>query len=402
MAASPAGAPAAPLRTPRLLIAFGGLQYVLFPIPIITLFWTEQIGLSLSAIMVLQAMFAIASVVFEFPSGYLADRVGYRTALLTGASLWTAGWVLYARATTFGTVAIAEVTLGAGNAFISGADSALLFATLAEAGAIAAYTRWEGRVRAAGQAGEACSSALGGWLYAVAPRLPFWLQVPNALAALGLAVATRPPARAGGRATVSHVARMWHVVRTTLRHRRLRTAIQLSVTLGISTFVMVWLIQPWMRRRGIPVAWFGPIWAAAHLWLAGVSLASARVAEAFGVRATLTAAALLAVAGYALLAAFTTPWAVVAYLCFMTTRGLQSPVLATVIQADAPHEDRASVLSLNALCFRLAFVAIGPAVGALVDRVTLEPALAMLAIASGVASSAALVAFRRAHAATAV
>jgi hypothetical protein len=332
----------------------------------------------------------------------VADRVGYRTALLTGASLWTAGWVLYARATTFGRVAFAEVTLGAGNAFISGADSALLFATLADAGAIATYTRWEGRVRAAGQAGEACSSAVGGWLYSIAPRLPFWLQVPNALAALGLAVATRQPTRvAGGRATASHVARMWHVVRTTLRHRRLRTAIQLSVTLGISTFVMVWLIQPWMRRRGIPVAWFGPIWAAAHLWLAGVSLASARVAEAFGVRATLTVAAILAVAGYALLAALATPSAVVAYLCFMTTRGLQSPVLATVIQADAPHEDRASVLSLNALCFRLAFVAIGPAVGVLVDRMTLEPALAMLAIASGVASSGALVAFRRAHAAAA-
>ena len=71
---------------------------------------------------------------------------------------------------------------------------------------------------------------------------------------------------------------------------------------------------------------------------------------------------------------------VLEYLCFMTTRGLQGPILATVIQADAPDEDRASVLSLNALGFRLAFVGCGPAIGALVDRIGLEPALGMLAV----------------------
>jgi len=89
------------LRTPRLLVAFGGLQFVLFPIPVIILFWTDQIGLSLTDIMMLQAIFGVASVLFEFPSGYLADRVGYRTALLTGAMLWAAGWTLYAVAMTF-------------------------------------------------------------------------------------------------------------------------------------------------------------------------------------------------------------------------------------------------------------------------------------------------------------
>ena len=389
-------------RTPRLLVAFGGLQYVLFPIPVVILFWTDQIGLSLTQIMVLQAIFGLASVVFEFPSGYLADRVGYRTALLAGAALWTLGWTIYAIATTFGEIALGEIVLGAATAFVSGADSALLFSSLAAANDVGAYTRWEGRARAAGQACEAGSSAVGGWLYALTPRLPFWLQVPNALATVALVATMRQPPRARVTVATSHFARMWHVVRTTLRHRRLRSAIQLSVTLGLSTFTMVWLIQPWMQRRGIPVAWFGPIWAAAHLWLATVSLASARVADAIGVRVTLATSAVLVVAGYALLAVLDTPWAVAAYLCFMTTRGLQSPILATVIQADAPHEDRASVLSLNALCFRLAFVACGPAVGALVDRFTLEPTLGALAVASAAASAGALVAFRRVHPARAL
>ncbi len=385
------------LRTPRLLVAFGGLSYVLFPIPIITLYWTDQIGLSLSDIMLLQAVFGGASVLFEFPSGYVADRVGYRTALLIGMTLWCVGWVFYALGRSFGGIALAEIVLGAGHAFVSGADAALLFSSLGAAGEAGSYRRWEGRVRAAGQACEAASSAAGGWLYSVSPRLPIWLQIPVALAAVATAFGMTDAARARAVATTGHGARMWHVFRHALTHARLRTAMALSVTLGLSTFVMVWLIQPWMQRRGIPTVWFGPLWAAAHLWLAGVSLASARVVETLGTRTTLGACALLAVAGYATLALVDAAWAVVFYLCFMTTRGLQGPILTTVIQADAPADDRASVLSLNALGFRLAFVVFGPPIGALVDRIGLEPALGVLAVAFAVAIAVVLARFVRAH-----
>ena len=87
------------------------------------------------------------------------------------------------------------------------------------------------------------------------------------------------------------------------------------------------------------------------------------------------------------------------YLCFMTLRGLQGPILSTVMLEDAPTEDRASVLSLAALLFRLAFVVAGPLIGALVDRVGMEPALAVLAAAFTAASLGALAIFVRAHAA---
>lgn len=384
------------LRTPRLLVAFGGLSYVLFPIPIITLFWKDQIGLSLTDIMVLQAIFGSSSVLLEFPSGYVADRVGYRTSLLVGMALWTLGWICYSAGTTFVGVALAEIVLGAGHAFVSGADAALLFASLDRAGEIGAYRRWEGRVRAAGQACEAASSAAGGWLYALHPRLPIWLQIPVAVAGVAIALGMRDE-RARSAVATGHAARMWHVTRHALTHARLRSAMLLSVVLGQSTFVMVWLIQPWMQRRGIPAVWFGPLWAAAHVWLATVSLASARVTEALGSRTTLVACAVLAIVGYATLATIDAAWAVVFYLCFMTTRGLQGPILTTVIQADAPADDRASVLSLNALGFRLAFVACGPAIGALVDRIGLESALALLAAAFAGALAAALAFFARAH-----
>ena len=386
--------------TPALLVGYSGLHTVLFPVPIITIFWKDHIGMSLADIMNLQAIFALAAVVFEFPSGYLADRVGHRMSLLVAALLWIVGWVVYAMGTTFSGMVIAEVLLGAGIAFASGADAALLFVTLQAAERVSEYNRWEGRVRAVAQAGESLSSAVGGYLYTLSPRLPFWLQVPVAVGALGTVMAMGEPARRERRREhVSHLAAAWSIVRhVLLRHARLRAAVALSVTLGLSTFVMVWLIQPYMQSRGIPAAWFGPLWALANLHLAAMSLLSARVVETCGRQMTLLGCCLLIGLGYGALAASTSAAAVTFYLCFMTTRGLQAPILVSALQGDAPPEARASVLSLNALMFRLSFVIIGPPVGILVERLGMEAAMAVLGVVFCSAALACLAAFRRAHA----
>ena len=384
---------------PRLLVTLAALQFALFPIPTITLFLTNQIGLSLADVMLLQAVFSAAVVLFEFPSGYFADRVGYRASLLVGAAGWSAGWLLYARSESFAGVFLAELLLGASNAFVSGADRALLWRSLASAGRATEYQRWEGRLRATAQISEAVSAAVGGWLYAMGPRLPLWVQVPTAVLMLAPVLGLRDVPQAEADDRRSHVRRALHIVGFSLwRHRRLRATIGLGVVLGLSSFVMVWLIQPFAQARGIPPAWFGTLWAAAHLWLAGVSLVSARLTEGLGVRATLLGCCVLISAGYVGLALTPSAAAVAFYLCFMTLRGLQGPIVASALQRDAPEHDRASVLSLAALAFRLAFVVAGPPIGALVDRVGMGPALIVLAVGFTSASLLALRAFLRAHA----
>jgi hypothetical protein len=309
------------------------------------------------------------------------------------------GWLAYAVGTTFAGMAFAEVLLGMGLAFISGADSALLFASVQKkSDDLSSYRQWEGRVRAAAQTSETISSAAGGWLYSLTPRLPFWIQVPVAIANAGVIAVTREPGRNIAAERVRHLVRAWHIVRHALiRHARLRTAMALSVALGVSTYIAVWLIQPWMQRRGIPAVWFGPLWAAAHLWLAAVSLVSGRVAEVFGVTRALLGCCVVGALSYWGLAASSSRIAVVFYLGFMVVRGLQGPLLAAVLRNDAPSEDRASVLSLNTLLFPLAGVIVLPPVGALGDYMGLEPVLGLMRAVSLIAALAAWLAFRRAH-----
>lgn len=373
---------------------------MLFPIPVITLFWKDEIGMSFTAIMVLQAIFSATIVGFEFPSGYVADRVGYRASLLIGAAFLTVGWSVYGFGTTFAAMVAAEVLLGIGLSFTSGADSALLYVTAVEERGTS-YLHWEGRVRAAAQTAEAASSALGGWLYTLAPRLPFWLQVPMAAATFANALAMREPAVARTPTRTSHLARAVGIVRTSLwHHARLRATMALSVVLGLSSFFLVWLIQPYMQAHGVPTSWFGPIWAAIHLWLAMVSLVSHRVAATFGVSGTLLGCCVLIAVGYGGLATGTSVFSFLFYLCVMTVRGLQGPLLAQALQADAPAEDRATVLSLNTMLFRVAFTITGPLVGMLVERAGMATALAVTGSVVTVVALVTFLGFARAHGGT--
>lgn len=384
-------------RNPALLTAAHALRAALFSIPVITIFWQEQIGMSLADIMMLQSIFAATIVAIEFPSGYVADRLGYRLSLCFGAAFWVAGWSLYALGTSFGMMVVAEIALGVGLAFTSGADSALLYVSLKASDRVSEYTQWEGRVRAAAQLSEAVSSGLGGWLYSLSPRLPLWLQVPMALAGFIAAAATREVKLERSQERVRHLARAWDIVRHSLvRQPRLRSAIMISVSLGLSTYIPVWFIQPWMRQRGISIAWFGPLWAFAHLWLAGVSLMSAR-GETLGILWALLVCCGLAAIGYFGLAMSASALGVISYLAFMTVRGLQGPLLASVLQKDAPPEYRASVLSLNVLLFRLAAAMVLPPVGLLADGWGIEPVMKLLGVAAGVATLLTWLFFARAH-----
>jgi iron complex transport system ATP-binding protein len=62
--------------------AFAALSITPIMLPVIVLFWREN-GLDLFDIFLLQAIFAVANVLLEVPTGMVADRLGKRTSLAT-------------------------------------------------------------------------------------------------------------------------------------------------------------------------------------------------------------------------------------------------------------------------------------------------------------------------------
>lgn len=354
-------------RNIPLLYAFSFLQMTLFPMAIITLFWKDRIGLSLAQILLLQSIFAVAMVVMEYPSGYISDRLGYRTALTLAAVLGVAGWGVYTVAASFRDVLIAETLLGISTSFISGTDSALLYESLKGTADEPAYGRFEGRSTFFGQTGEAAGALFAGVLYARYPLLPFLLQVAVWLLALLLTRGMSEPPRER-HPQVNHLSEALASARYVfIDNRRLRVTVLLSIALGIASFYPVWLIQPYMRQAGVPLASFGPIWAGANLTVALCAVGSHRLRERFGDRGMILVLLLLVWGGFLGLGLAVGVWGFLYYYLLTAMRGLRGPFLLHVAQAEIPSANRAGMLSLQSLCFRLLFAVTGPFLGRYAD-----------------------------------
>jgi MFS family permease len=362
----------------RKLYAFSFLQKTLFPMAIITLFWKDRIGLSLTQILLLQSILSIVTVVMEYPSGYLSDRIGYRVALNIASLLGMAGWGIYIFAGSFAQVLAAEILLGISISFISGSDSALLYETLKAEAGTGSYLRLEGRMNSIAQTGEALGAIFAGVLYASAPLLPFVLQVGVWLLAFLLTRSMFEPERERA-VTSGHLAEAFRSTRYAfLENRRLRYTILLNAVLGLASFYPVWLIQPYMQASGVPLAWFGPIWTGANLTVAFFAVASHRVHFWLGDRKMIFLFLVLIGAGYSGLGFKGGVWGFLFYYLLTSMRGMRGPMMLNHAQRESPSANRAGILSLQSLCFRLLFACTGPLVGMAADAAGVRQTFCLL------------------------
>lgn len=367
-------------RTLLTLNVFAALKMTLFPMAVITLFWKDEIGLSLSEILTLQVFFSLASVVMEYPSGYVSDRLGYRFALITACVFGLAGWGTYLAAESFWGVLLAELLLGVCYAFISGSDTALLFETLRAAGRVELYGRCDGRMVGWAQGGEAAGALFAGLMYAHWPLLPFVAQIAVWVVALVLCLSLREPEGDDGGQVTSHLAEALGVCRFAFTTPAIRSTILSGMLLGLASFYMVWLVQPHMQACAVPLAWFGPAWAGANLVVALSAGVSHRAQRRLGMRGMYILFFLLIVTAYTGLGLSTAMGSFLFYYLLTAMRGMQGPLMRSRLQGLSERRNRASIMSLHSLVFRAGFVLTGPLVGRLADSQGLPATFLTLAV----------------------
>ncbi|MEM7246157.1 MAG: MFS transporter [Acidobacteriota bacterium] len=386
---------------PRLLCLFRALQMALFPMAIYAVFLTRELGFTMTQLMVLQAGFGATVVLCEFPSGYLADRLGYRRTLCLASIVMIAGWSIYSVGSSFPVLLMGEVFLAIGTSLISGADVALLYESLEETDQADRFTHWNGLWRAWGQGAEGSAALLAGLLFAWWARAPFVVQL---LAwSLALVVAwrlvepdrVRPPATGNWQQVKGMLRLAWH------ERPRLRAIIVLMTTFGMSSFVPVWIVSVYAKDAGLPDAWLGVLWALANYSVAAGALLSSRLERRLGLGLMLGVATALVALGYFGLALTHALGGFVFYYAITFMRGLLGPVLDREEQQLLPSGERAGFVSLRGLVFRGSFLVIGPVVGRGVDHHGEHVMLLVLGIGLTLACTATSVWFLRLRAAAA-
>lgn len=347
----------------------------LFPMAILTIFFRQDIGMSMGEIFLLQGAFGLAMALFEFPSGYLADRIGYRRTLIIASILNAIGWSIYVRAESLPHILVAEIVLGIGISLISGSDTALLYESLQESDQESDFGLWTGRVKFFGQLGEGTAAIIAGFLYASWHRMPFVLEAGIWIVNFGVAWKLVEPAR--------HRPALqdnWKQIKGMVRHVaqenvRLRAVVLMTIVLGMASFVPVWTVQLYAKDAGIPTSWLGMIWAAANYTVAIGSLFSTRVTKFLGLPRLLMLCIALVAAGYAGMGLTHAAWGVAFYFFLTLMRGINGPTLHHEEQRRIPSTDRAGFVSMRSLVFRCLFLVLGPFVGMNIDNHGQHPVL---------------------------
>lgn len=341
--------------------------------PIVVLFYQEN-GLNMSQIFILKSVYSIAMVATELPSGYLADVWGCRRTLLIGAVLGTLGMTIYSFSAGFASFLMAEVVLGIGFSFVSGADSAMLYDSLKAENRENEYTKFEGRITSAGNFAEALAGVLGGFLATYALRTPYFFQIGVAAIGIPAAVMLKEPQHAIER-THLKMKEILSIIAVTYRQREMRSAILISSFTGAATLTYAWFVQPYFQEAGVPVSVFGILWTALNLLAGVLSMFSYKVEQWLGMRKTLLLIVIFISTGFLLTALEISLAGIAILFFFYMIRGVATPVLKNQINQYTDSKVRATILSIRNFEIRIIFAAIGPALGYLTDTFSLKTAL---------------------------
>ena len=371
---------------------------MMFSAPTIVLFWQKH-GMSLTDVMVLQSIFAAATVVFELPSGYLADIIGRRKSLVFSAIACLIAISAYSQGQHFYHFLIAEIFFALGLALLSGADAAMVYDTLQSIGKEHKFQEIFGRLIFLNLVATGASSVVGGLIGAANFRWTFYATIPFFLAASIIAFTMEEPKRKKLLAESGYFCELVAILKYCFfENKRLCLLIFYSgVMLGFNNAAL-WFYQPYFKLNDMPIAWFGVAFASYQVVAALCSRYAHFFENRLGQKKSLIILVICIGTGYFLMANVLFLFSFVFAFFHQFVRGFGRIVLTDYINKHTESDRRATVLSVQHLFVLLFYAMLIPVAGKIADHTTILVALQILGVASIIIGAIILVVMKRADA----
>jgi MFS family permease len=370
-------------------------KWFMLTMPILMLYYRDH-GFSDAEAFRLKAFYSIAIVLFEIPSGYVADVLGRKMTLVIGAILGTLGFLLYSVTSGFYSFMAAEIILGIGQSFISGSDSAMLYDSLACSNRTQDYVKLEGRSYTVGNFSEAIAAAIGGAIATFSLHLPFMLQTGIAFMAVPAALSLVEPPTTSRRRNPGFRDILRVVKYATITNLQLRYNLLISSIIGTATLTMAWTYQLYLKEIGFANYTIGIVHAALNLVVGTTTLIAYKVEARLKPTRTIWLTSVSVTSVFLLLGYIRSAWAVAALALFYFSRGIATPVFKYYVNRITPSDIRATVLSVRSLVIRLLFAVLAPLYGMLADHQGRPVAMRTLGITFTILAAAAVFLFLRA------
>lgn len=360
-------------------------------VSVLVLFWLDR-GLSLGQAMILMSAFGISHLVFEIPTGVLADRYSRKWSLAIGSLLHTVVGLIILSTTTFPVLLGAYVLVGVAVAFASGSGEALIYDSLKRAGrekdAQHVFGTGLSTFHIGGFTGAVTTGLLiarfdlsaSVWAYTtfflIAAVVALWFHEP--------ALLNKNKERPNAFSSPSHLTVLLVNTRSSFRiiahSRSLKVLIGAAATITVtSSLAQIPFSQPYLVSFGLSPEQVAYVWAAFSAAAAVVAALSNRLSKFLRgdeQRFIVIVAAMMVIGIMAMVSA---PLAAVAiaslFLMFVIANGLVPPFMNSGINRRIPSEHRASILSISSTTFGLVTFFAAPLFGFLADGYSLQVSL---------------------------
>lgn len=356
-----------------------------FFLPILVLWFRAQ-GFEQFQVTILLSLFFLSTTLAEIPTGILSDRIGHRQAIALSGIFQAAGVLCLAFASRLSLAVSGEILMGIGQAFYTGSKEAYLFNTLEEDQRHHLYQRDYAQAKFFEFIGMGLGSLVGGSIYVLWPRLPFFLSALAFLLAAGTALKMRRTMRRPRQKNETPPMTFEQLV-SGLRKirgapRELKTLIAYYCLFFSSVLVfIVTLIQPYLKEAGLPLSLFGIVFFLFQTASMGGSLIARQVPSKWiGPKffILLTSLFSLTLIGLALIRhPLVFCLAAVLYLVW----GVFLPTMSHATNRLIGSASRATLLSTQDFLQNLVFVIGAPLLGLITDRYGMTSALVALSVA---------------------
>ncbi len=319
----------------------------------------------------------------EVPTGAVADFLGRKYSLILGAIVGTMATLIYGSAPRFEIFLIGEFLFAAAMALTSGADSALLYDALKDAGEEGKSKQIFGRAHFFHLLGILVSASFGGF---IADRFglnaPMLLTgIPFLLAAL-VAMGIKEPASAD---KTSESKRYWDIAKqgfTFFRHHKVLRLLALdAIVVASAAYFVIWLYQPLFIELKVPVfyfGWFHALLVAVEMLIAANFVRLEKLVGSGKRYLRLTAV----ITGLSLLLTALLPNIFTVTLLIILAGGFgltRIELMFAYMNRFIPSGQRATILSSISMFRRLALVLLNPLIGFTADH-SLRLALVLVGI----------------------
>ena len=352
----------------RLFAVQALLMFILW-VPIWVVFLQRK-GLSLTQVGLLEGVAWTITAFLEVPTGAIADRWGRKASIAVGASLYGLAMFLILAEALSPAFLLGYALWNSSTAFVSGADSALLYDSLKADGRAAEAAKQSGRYAAINQASQGIASLVGAAIATIDINLCFAICGFLGLAAAGLVLTIHEPPRSTEDGEyLGYWRNLKTAVRIAARRPVVRALVLLNATiLTVPLVVYYVLLQPYSIGVGLPLAALGIVVIAVQLSSVVASWLAHRTAGRFELTSVVAVALAVLIAATAILAALPSIPSLAFMLAVALVPALLTPLLSARLNDLIPSGQRATILSLGALLFELGLAIAMPLLLAFADR----------------------------------